>query len=148
LDGDTALEETETKPRNPWVRWFANNRNILFTVLESTAWVVAFYPWKKGWKVPSGDSWVGKRACKSEDFREPKCLSFGFYWCEKTLWPKSKLSSKGIYLAYTSILLFITEEIRTGGQAGQDPGGRIWCRSYGRVLLTDLLSTACLAFFP
>jgi hypothetical protein len=27
-------------------------------------------------------------------------------------------------LAYISLLLFITEEVRTGTQTGQDPGGR------------------------
>jgi hypothetical protein len=29
------------------------------------------------------------------------------------------------------------KEIRTGTPTGQNPGGRGWCRSHGRLLFTD-----------
>jgi hypothetical protein len=35
---------------------------------------------------------------------------------------KKQLGRKGFILAYTSILLFITKEVRTGTQAGQEAG--------------------------
>jgi hypothetical protein len=35
---------------------------------------------------------------------------------------KKKAGEERVYLAYTSILLFITEEVRTGTQAGQEAG--------------------------
>jgi hypothetical protein len=40
-----------------------------------------------------------------------------------------------------------SKEVRTGTQAGQEPGGRSWCRGHGRVLLTGLLPMACSACF-
>jgi hypothetical protein len=33
---------------------------------------------------------------------------------------KKQVGEERVYLAYTSILLFITEEVRTGTQAGQE----------------------------
>ena len=35
---------------------------------------------------------------------------------------KKQAEVKKVYLAYTSILLFITKEVRTGSQAGQEAG--------------------------
>jgi hypothetical protein len=35
---------------------------------------------------------------------------------------KKQVGEKRVYLAYTSILLFITKEVRTGTQAGQEAG--------------------------
>ena len=35
---------------------------------------------------------------------------------------KKQAEVKKVYLAYTSILLFITKEVRTGTQAGQEAG--------------------------
>ena len=35
---------------------------------------------------------------------------------------KKQVGEERIYLAYTSILLFITKEVRTGTQAGQEAG--------------------------
>ena len=35
---------------------------------------------------------------------------------------KKQVEVKKVYLAYTSILLFITKEVRTGTQAGQEAG--------------------------
>jgi hypothetical protein len=40
----------------------------------------------------------------------------------QTSGPTNMLGRKGFYLAYTSILLFITKEARTGTQAGQEAG--------------------------
>jgi len=39
------------------------------------------------------------------------------------------------------------KEVRTGTQAGQEPGGRSWYRKYRRMLLTGLLWMACSACF-
>jgi hypothetical protein len=46
------------------------------------------------------------------------CLSQGFYSCTNIMTKKQV----GVYSAYTSILLFITKEVRTGTQAGQETG--------------------------
>jgi hypothetical protein len=35
---------------------------------------------------------------------------------------KKPVGEERVYLAYTSILLFITKEVRTGTQAGQEAG--------------------------
>jgi hypothetical protein len=35
---------------------------------------------------------------------------------------KKQVGEERVYLAYTSILLFITKEVRTGTQAGQEAG--------------------------
>jgi hypothetical protein len=35
---------------------------------------------------------------------------------------KKQVGEEMVYLAYTSILLFITKEVRTGTQAGQEAG--------------------------
>ena len=55
----------------------------------------------------------------------------------------SKLWGKRAYPAYASISLFITEEFRTGPQAGQDPADRSYTETMGvqfTGLLPDLLS--------
>jgi hypothetical protein len=51
----------------------------------------------------------------------PYCLSQGFYSCTN-IRTKKQVGEERVYLAYTSILLFITKEIRTGTQAGQKAG--------------------------
>ena len=48
------------------------------------------------------------------------CLSQGFYSCTNII--KKQVGEERVYLAYTSILLFITKEVRTGTQAGQEAG--------------------------
>jgi hypothetical protein len=35
---------------------------------------------------------------------------------------KKQIGEERVYLAYTSILLFITKEVKTGTQAGQEAG--------------------------
>jgi hypothetical protein len=52
---------------------------------------------------------------------EPPCLSQGFYSCTNTM-TKKQVGEEKVYSAYTSILLFITKEVRTGTQAGQEAG--------------------------
>jgi hypothetical protein len=47
------------------------------------------------------------------------CLSQGFCSCIMT---KKQVEEERIYSAYTSTLLFITKEVRTGTQAGQEAG--------------------------
>jgi hypothetical protein len=49
------------------------------------------------------------------------CLSQGFYSCTNIM-TKKQVGEERVYLAYTSMLLFITKEIRTGTQAGQEGG--------------------------
>jgi hypothetical protein len=49
------------------------------------------------------------------------CLSQGFYSCTN-LRTKKQVGEERVYSAYTSILLFITKEARTGTQAGQEAG--------------------------
>ena len=49
------------------------------------------------------------------------CLSQGFYSCTNIM-TKKQDGEERVYLAYTSILLFITKEARTGTQAGQEAG--------------------------
>ena len=49
------------------------------------------------------------------------CLSQGFYSCTNIM-AKKQVGKERVYLAYTSMLLFITKEVRTGNQAGQESG--------------------------
>ena len=49
------------------------------------------------------------------------CLSQGFYSCTNIM-TKKQVGEERVYLAYTSILLFITKEVRTGTQTGQGAG--------------------------
>ena len=49
------------------------------------------------------------------------CLSQGFYSCTN-IKTKKQVGEERIYSAYTSTLLFITKEVRTGTQAGQEAG--------------------------
>ena len=48
-------------------------------------------------------------------------LSQGFYSCTNIMTEKQVVEER-VYLDYTSILLFITKEVRTGTQAGQESG--------------------------
>jgi hypothetical protein len=50
-----------------------------------------------------------------------KCLSQGFYSCTNIM-TKKQVGEERVYLAYTSILLFITKEVRTGIQVDQETG--------------------------
>jgi hypothetical protein len=43
------------------------------------------------------------------------------------------------------MLLFITKEVRTGTQAGQEAGSRNWCSGHGGMFFTGLLPLACSA---
>jgi hypothetical protein len=49
------------------------------------------------------------------------CLSQGFYSCTNIV-TKKQGGEERVYSAYTSTLLFITKEVRTGTQAGQKAG--------------------------
>ena len=51
----------------------------------------------------------------------PSCLSQGFYSCTNIM-TKKQVGDKRIYLAYTSILLFITKGSQDRTQAGQKAG--------------------------
>ena len=49
------------------------------------------------------------------------CLSQGFYSCTNIM-TKKHVGEERVYWAYTSTLLFITKEVRTGTQARQEAG--------------------------
>jgi hypothetical protein len=49
------------------------------------------------------------------------CLSQGFYSCTN-ITTKEQVGEERVYSAYTSTLLLITKEVRTGTQAGQEAG--------------------------
>jgi hypothetical protein len=49
------------------------------------------------------------------------CLSQGFYSCTNIM-TKKHVGEERVYLAYTSMLLFITKEVKTGTQVGQEAG--------------------------
>jgi hypothetical protein len=51
----------------------------------------------------------------------PIYLSQGFYFCTNIM-TKKQVGEERVYSAYTSTLLFITKEVRTGTQAGQEAG--------------------------
>jgi hypothetical protein len=54
----------------------------------------------------------------------PICPSQGFYsWTN--IMTKKQVGEERVYLAYTSMLLFITKEVRTGTQAGQEAGADV-----------------------
>ena len=50
-------------------------------------------------------------------------LSQGFYRCVETTMTEKQVGEETVNLAFTSTLLF-SKEVRTGTQAGQEPGGR------------------------
>jgi hypothetical protein len=54
------------------------------------------------------------------------CFSQGFYSCTNIM-TKKQAGEERVYSAYTSTLLFITKEVRTGTQAGQK--ARAPCRN-------------------
>jgi hypothetical protein len=56
----------------------------------------------------------------NDTFYQHNCLSQGFYSC--TNMTKKQVGEERVYLTYTSILLLITKEVRTGTQAGQEAG--------------------------
>jgi hypothetical protein len=51
----------------------------------------------------------------------PIYLSQGFYSCTNIM-TKKQVGEERVYWAYTSMLLFIIQEVRTGTQAGQETG--------------------------
>ena len=55
------------------------------------------------------------------EIRVTMCLSQGFYSCTNIM-TKKQVGEKRVYSAYISTVLFITKEIRTGTQAGQEAG--------------------------
>jgi hypothetical protein len=69
-----------------------------------------------------------------------------FYCCNETPWPKRKLGRKGFIWLTVLHHWFLLKEVRTAIQTGQEPRGRIWCKSHGGVLLTGFSWLAQLAF--
>jgi hypothetical protein len=70
------------------------------------------------------------------------CLSQGFYSCTNIM-TKKQVGEERVYSAYTSILLFITKEVRTGTQAGQKAGAD--AEAMEGMFFTGLLPLACSA---
>jgi hypothetical protein len=67
---------------------------------------------------------VAKLQLQSSDeinFLVRGCLRQGFYSCTNIM-TKKQVGEERVYLAYTSKLMFITKEVRTGTQAGQKAG--------------------------
>lgn len=60
---------------------------------------------------------------------------------------KKQVGEERVYLAYTSILLLIINEARTGTHTEQEPGDRSWSRGHGGLLLPGLLFMPCSACF-
>jgi hypothetical protein len=75
----------------------------------------------KGWKTifqangPKKQAGVAILIWNKIDF----CLSQGFYSCTNIM-TKKQVGEERVYSPYTSILLFITKEVRTRTQAGQE----------------------------
>jgi hypothetical protein len=61
--------------------------------------------------------------------------------------PRSKMGKKWLIQLTIPDHTPSLEKVRMGTQAGQEPGGRSWCRGHGGVLLTGLLYMACSACF-
>jgi hypothetical protein len=72
-----------------------------------------------------------------------RCLSQGFYSCTSIM-TKKQVREERVCSAYTSILLFITNEVRTGTQAGQGAGADAEAME-GWMFLTGLFPLAGLA---
>jgi hypothetical protein len=53
--------------------------------------------------------------------RVRRCFSQGFHSCTNIM-TKKQAGEERVYSAYTSTLLFIPKEVRTGTQAGQEAG--------------------------
>jgi hypothetical protein len=71
-----------------------------------------------------------------------QCLSQGFYSCTNIM-TKKQVGEERVYLAYTSILLFITEVSQDWNSSRS--GSRSWCRGHGGIFFTGLPHLACLA---
>jgi hypothetical protein len=70
------------------------------------------------------------------------CLSHGFYSCTNIM-TKKQVGEERVYLAYTSILLFITKGSQDWNSSRS--GSRSWCRGHGGMFFTGLLPLACSA---
>jgi hypothetical protein len=63
----------------------------------------------------------GPKRSQTIQLQKGACLSQGFYsWTKHH--DQEAVGEERVYSAYTSILLFITKEVRTGTQAGQEAG--------------------------
>ena len=72
------------------------------------------------------------------------CLSQGFYSCTNIM-TKKQVREERIYLAYISMLLFITNRSQDWNSSRSE--SRSWCRSHGEMFLTGWLLLACSACF-
>jgi hypothetical protein len=70
------------------------------------------------------------------------CLSQGFYACTNIM-TKKQAGEEWVYLAYTSILLFITKGSQDWNSSRSE--SRSWCRGHGGTFFTGLLPLACSA---
>jgi hypothetical protein len=71
-----------------------------------------------------------------------KCLSQGFYFCTNIM-TKKQVGEERVYLAYTSILLFITKGSQDWNSSRS--GSRSWCRGHRGMFFTGLPLLACSA---
>jgi hypothetical protein len=70
------------------------------------------------------------------------CPSHGFYSCTNIM-TKKQVGEERVYLAYTSILLFITKGSQDWNSSRS--GSRSWCRGHGGMFFTGLPHLACSA---
>jgi hypothetical protein len=70
------------------------------------------------------------------------CLSQGFYSCTNIM-TKKQVREERVYLAYTSILLFITKGSQDWNSSRSE--SRNWCRSHEGMFFTGLLPLDCSA---
>jgi hypothetical protein len=70
------------------------------------------------------------------------CLSQGFYSCTNIM-TKKQVGEERVYLAYTSILLFITKGSQDWNSSRS--GSRSWCGGHGGIFFTGLPHLACSA---
>jgi len=72
-------------------------------------------------------------------------LSWSFYRCDKTPWPKSKLGRKGFIQLTFLHCCSSPRKVRTKQNANRTgTGSRSWCRGHGGVLLAGLFHMAFL----
>jgi hypothetical protein len=81
-------------------------------------------------------------ACIYLSIHLPICLSQGLYSCTNIM-TKKQAGEERVYLAYTSMLLFITKGSQDWNSSRS--GSRSSCRGHGGMILTSLPPLACSA---
>lgn len=88
-------------------------RQLSFLLFCFCVWVV--------YNIPNFDTYLISPVETNHKWYQP-LSSLKFLLLPRNTMTKKKVGEGRVYLAYPSTLLFITEEVRTGIQTGQDPG--------------------------